>query len=324
MAEALGIVAGELPELPFLPELPERGAGADPAGRAIALLVDIWAEVMPSGWRISRRPTRDTQRANDFRQWDLDALEAVGGAGALKIGICGPLTLGAQLELPNGNRVVTDLGALADLTASLTEGLAGQLAEIQRRVPSAQLVLQLDEPDLAAVLAGVLPTASGFGTVRSVERSVVLEQLRTVLAVPGAWRTVLNAGRTGLVAGARLGVDAVALDLAGLGGTAEQLDPIGEWLSAGGSLFAGLVPAVPGRSPRTLAEELAPVRNPLRALGFSADVLADRVVLTPSGALADQSTERAVTVLRRTRDAARLLAERSEAGTELGRGEVDD
>ena len=57
IAEAARIVAGELPELPFLPELPDRGVGADRAGRTIALLVDIWADVVPSGWRISRRPS---------------------------------------------------------------------------------------------------------------------------------------------------------------------------------------------------------------------------------------------------------------------------
>jgi len=316
IAEAVRIVAGEVPELPFLPELPQRGAGADFAGRAIALLVDIWAEVMPSGWRISRRPTRDVQRANDFRQWDLDALDAVGGAGMLKIGVCGPVTLAAQLEVPNGNRVLTDHGAFADLAASLADGLAAHLADVRRRVPSARLVLQLDEPDIAAALAGALPTASGFGTVAPVDRNVVLEQLRAVLDSVGDARTVLYAGRAGLALAERLQVDAVGLDFARLGAGAAELDPVGEWLSSGGSVFAGLVPAAPGGPPRTLAEELDPVRAPLLALGFGAAELAERVVLTPSGALPEQTSDRAANVLRRTRSAARLLAEGSDNDAE--------
>ena len=64
--EAAAMVAGELPNLPHLVELPDRGVGADLAGRAVGMLVDIYAEVVPSGWRISRRPGRDLGRARDF------------------------------------------------------------------------------------------------------------------------------------------------------------------------------------------------------------------------------------------------------------------
>src|SRR5438445_13598602 len=59
MAEAVRLVMGELgerPGLPFLPELPARGVGADMIGRGAGLLVDLFAEVQPSGWRIADRP----------------------------------------------------------------------------------------------------------------------------------------------------------------------------------------------------------------------------------------------------------------------------
>ena len=75
--EAARMVAGELPELPHLVELPDRGAGADidrPGGRPAG--GHLPAEVVPSGWRISRRPGRDTRRAKDFLAVGLDAASA--------------------------------------------------------------------------------------------------------------------------------------------------------------------------------------------------------------------------------------------------------
>jgi hypothetical protein len=61
-AEAMRVVAGELPALPHLPELPDRGPGADLTGRTAGLLVDIPVEVTPRGWRIAERPGRDLAR----------------------------------------------------------------------------------------------------------------------------------------------------------------------------------------------------------------------------------------------------------------------
>ena len=49
--EAMRVVLGELPDLPHLPELPGRGVGADLTGRTVGLLLDLHAEVQPSGWR---------------------------------------------------------------------------------------------------------------------------------------------------------------------------------------------------------------------------------------------------------------------------------
>ena len=40
-AEAMRVIAGELPDFPHLPELPDRGPGADLTGRTAALLVDM-------------------------------------------------------------------------------------------------------------------------------------------------------------------------------------------------------------------------------------------------------------------------------------------
>ena len=147
-ADAMRVVAGELPDFPHLPELPDRGPGADLTGRTAALLVDIAAEVTPRGWRIAERPGRDLSRARTMLSTDLDVMEEVldGFRGPLKIQLCGPWTLAATLELPRTlNVAIADPGAVADLTASLAEGAAAHVAEIAKRVPGARLVVQFDE-----------------------------------------------------------------------------------------------------------------------------------------------------------------------------------
>src|SRR5580693_2861180 len=163
-AEAMRVVAGELPDFPYLPELPDRGPGADLTGRTAGLLIDMPAEVTLRGWRLTDHPGRDLARARSMLSHDLDELEEVldGFRGPLKIQLCGPWTLAATLELPHTmNMALSDPGAVADLTASLAEGAAAHVAELAKRVPGAQLVVQFDEPALPAVARGEVPTASG-------------------------------------------------------------------------------------------------------------------------------------------------------------------
>ena len=153
-AEAMRVIAGELPDFPHLPELPDRGPGADLTGRTAALLVDMPVEVTPRGWRLAERPGRDLARARSMLSSDLDVLEEVldGFRGPVKVQLCGPWTLAATLELPRTmNVAVADPGAVADLTASLAEGAAAFAADVAKRVPGARLVVQFDEPALPAV-----------------------------------------------------------------------------------------------------------------------------------------------------------------------------
>ena len=73
----------------------------------------------PSGWRIARRPGRDTLRAKDLLAWDLDAAEEhYAGAEWVKVQVCGPWTLAAGLELPSGHRALTDAGAVSTTSPS--------------------------------------------------------------------------------------------------------------------------------------------------------------------------------------------------------------
>src|SRR5215217_5744049 len=183
-AEAASIIFGECPDFPYFPELPARGVGADLFGRTAALLVDLAIEVMPSGYRVTAKPGHEHRRAVDLLRWDMDAVEEVrqqvGAPGAFKVQFAGPWTLAAGIELTRGHRVLTDRGAVREFAESMLEGLRSHVGELEKRL-NAPIVVQFDEPSLPAVLAGALPTASGYGTVPSVHEPEARESLAFVL-----------------------------------------------------------------------------------------------------------------------------------------------
>ncbi len=299
--EASRLVLGELPDLPHLPELPARGVGAHLIGRTAALLVDLPVEVVPSGWRITAHAGADLRRARDLLARDLDALEAQaeGLAGPLKIQLAGPWTLAAGVEVPTGHRAVGDHGATRDIAASLAEGLRLHLADLADRLPSADLVVQVDEPSLPTVLAGEVPTPSGYGTVRSVDANVVEQTLRDVLEVVPDGRRVVHCCAAGAPIGLlrAAGANAVAVDLALL--TAAQHDALGEAVDAGVSLWLGVLPGTDS----TIGFDHARARlhRFWTTLGFGADAFAATVVPTPACGLAGASPDyvrRALSVLR--------------------------
>jgi methionine synthase II (cobalamin-independent) len=300
-ADAVATVLGELPDLPHLPELPARGAGADMIGRSAALLVDLPVEIAPSGWRIAARPGHDLRRAQDLLARDLDALEeaADGYTGALKVQVAGPWTLSAGIELPSGHRVLTDHGAVRDLAESLAEGVRAHYADVQRRVPGASIIVQFDEPTLPAVLAGTLPTASGYGTVRSIEETVAEGVLRDVLATAPEGRRAVHccAADVPLRLLRAAGADALSVDAAQLAPAA--LDELGEAFDAGASVWLGVVPGTDAVIDVDNARD--PVRRLWRTLGFPDDEVARRVVPTPACGLAGASpayARRSLTVVR--------------------------
>jgi hypothetical protein len=256
VAEAAATVVGELPLLPHLPELPARGVGADLIGRTAALLVDLAVEVVPTGWRVTARPGRDHRRAVDLLRFDVDALDAAcaGPRPAwVKVQAAGPWTLAASVELRTGHRVLTDHGAVREFAGSLGEGLRAHVAEIAERT-GARVLVQLDEPSLPAVLAGSLPTASGWGTVRSVPAPDAQDLLRDLISSLGgpvvvhccADRPPLRLLAAAGVAG--IGIDATLPAFSGPTAVPAALDALGEVWDAGIPLLLGLVPAVPRRT----------------------------------------------------------------------------
>ena len=303
--EALRVVTGELPDFAHLPELPARGAGADLVGRSAALLVDLAVDLTPAGWRLVSRPGLDQRRAEELLARDLDALYDVAGGytGPFKVQVAGPWTLAAGLERTRGDRAVVDPGARRDLAQSLAEGLTAHVAAVAARVPGAQVVVQLDEPSLPAVLLGALPTASGFGKLSAVETPVVEQELAAVVgALPGPVLVHCCADRAPLELFRSAGAGGVSFDL----GLVQDLDALGTAVEAGTHVFPGVVPGTDTTlpAPRATASR---VRAWWRELGFPADRLHLAVTLTPSCGLAGATPGYARRAMTHVREAARYL-----------------
>ncbi|PBC77691.1 methionine synthase II (cobalamin-independent) [Streptomyces sp. TLI_235] len=310
--EAARTAVGALERLPHLPELPARGPGADMIGRGAGLLTELFAQVEPSGWRFADRPGRDTRRAHSWLGEDLDALEEFTQdyRGPLKLQAVGPWTLAASIELRHGEKALADPGACRDIAESLTEGLRRHLADVRRRMPGAQPVLQLDEPSLPAVLAGEVKTASGFQRLRSVDRQVAEEALRSViraLDVPVVVHSCAPGVPLPLLR--RAGVAGVSLDFSLL--TEREDDDLGEAVEAGTVILAGVVPST-DRAVSDPAGSVQGVRTLWKRLGLGPELLARRVVVTPTCGLAGASPAYARRALSHSVRAAQSLVDNPE------------
>ncbi|MFJ5264443.1 methionine synthase [Streptomyces sp. NPDC088387] len=311
--EAAKTVTGTFDAFPYLAELPARGPGADMIGRTAGLLVEVYARVEPSGWRIGDRPGRDSKRARSWLGEDLDALEEFTQdyEGPVKVQAVGPWTLASTLELRNGQSALSDRGACRDLAASLAEGLRQHLDEVRRRIPGATPVLQLDEPGITAVLRGEVRTASGYRTHRAVDRQTVEATLRDVVGVHGDGPVVVHscAPDVPFALLRRAGATAVSFDFALL--TERDDEAIGEAVEAGTRLFAGVVPGTDGPLSDPAGSVMG-VRTLWRRLGLHPGLLAEAVTITPSCGLAGASPEYARQALAHCVRAARSLADNPE------------
>jgi len=306
--------------LPYLPELPARGPGADMIGRAAGLLADLAVDLQPMGWRFVDRPGHDAHRTSGLLREDLDELaEAFDGyEGDLKIQIAGPWTLASSIWLHRGERSVVDAGATRDVVASLAEGLRVHLSEVAKLVPKASLVVQIDEPGLPSVLAGRLPTASGFGRIRAIDPTMAAEGLRDVVAAAGDRHTVVHccACDVPLVLLRDTGVSAVSVDIALL--SPKGWESLAATVESGVDLWAGVVPTVDSRAKahpkaQTSAQEsvtdvIGPLVEAWRRVGLPLSDLS-RVTLTPACGLAGLTPSGARNVQRLAVDAARALTE---------------
>lgn len=309
-AEALRVVLGELPDLPHVPELPGRGAAADLTGRTLGVVTGLGADLQPAGWRLTDAAGIDHRRARSLLAQDLDAVEEQTQeyAGVFKAQLTGPWTLAATVEKPRGDRVLSDHGARRELAQALAEGVRDHVADLRRRLPAVtELLVQVDEPALPAVLAGAVPTASGFGRHRTVHPPEASEALQWVLGAieeAGAVPVVHCCARdvpVDLLRGA--GARGLSVDLAVLGPAA--YDGLGAAADAGERLFLGAVPALdPAAAPtdRSVAEQV------LRWLDMLGLEPTDRVVVTPSCGLAGASPAWARAALALAVEAARKLS----------------
>jgi methionine synthase II (cobalamin-independent) len=316
---AAEIVVGELAgALAHIVELPARGVGADVIGRAGALLVDVAIDTVPRGYRVAARPGAVTRRAASLLEEDVDALEEAwelaglrGSGRTLKVQAPGPITLAAELELANGHRAITDPGAVRDLAASLAEGVAAHRAAVSRRL-DAPVVVQFDEPSLAAALGGLLTGVTALTPVKPIEDADALALLDACVAAAGV--EVLLQGCTPAVPWKlvqRSTIGAVSVQAATL--QSADLDGIAEFLESGRTVVLGVVAATaPARRP-SVEEVAAAVVAVIDRLGFARSALADRIGITPVGGLADATPQWARTAIALARRAAEAFAQDPDA-----------
>ncbi len=310
-ADAIKIAFAECPELPYLPELPARGAYAGMIGRATALLPGLAVDLQPAGWRLTDGSGRDHRLAIATLRADLDHLEeqAQGYQGPVKYSVAGPWTLAATMERPRGDRVLADSGARRDLGQSLAEGIKTTIAEMARRLPGTEPLVQLDEPLLPSVLAGAVPTASGFSRHRAVEPPEVSQTLGQLVGLLDPVPVLVHccAANPPIELLRIAGVRGVLIDIDHL--STADWDAIGQALESGILLGLGARPT--GR-PLT-ADQLADrVLRPLRTLGFD-PAYAAQLLLSPACGLAGATRADAIEALRSLRIAAGIVADQLSA-----------
>ncbi|BBY79310.1 methionine synthase [Mycolicibacterium pulveris] len=285
------MIVGELHTLPHLVELPARGVGADMIGRAGALLVDIGIDTVPRGYRIVSGRSAVARRSMSLLDEDIDAFEEAwekaglrGSARPVKVQSPGPITLAAQLELPNGHRAITDRGALRDLAVSLAEGMAAHRARLAKRLDTA-VVAQLDEPLLPDALQGRLTGVTSLTPVHPVDESVALGLLDDHVSALGA-DVMLHSCASDLPWNLlqRSAIPAIAVDVTTLAGA--DLDGIGEFVESGRAVLLGVVPATAPTTPPNVEEVAKAAAAVTDRLGFSRSVLRERVGITPACGLA--------------------------------------
>lgn len=311
-AEAVRLVLGELPDLPHVPELPGRGVTAQMTGRALAITAGLGADLQPAGWRLMGASGVDHRRARSLLAQDLDTVEelAQGYVGAFKTQVAGPWTLAATVEKPRGDKVLSDHGARRELAQALAEGVRTHLADLRRRIGGVdRWIVQVDEPALAAVVSGRVPTASGYGRHRTIDRPEASAHLEWVVeAITGAgaeawlhscapqtpWSLVAGTGVTGLSAD---------LDMLG----PADLDTFAEALESGRTAALGVVPSTDLATAPSDARLVERVQRWLDMLGLDPETAGEHLVATPTCGLTGATPDWAARAVRLSATVARNL-----------------
>ena len=299
-------------------ELPARGVGADIVGRAGALLIDVAIDTVPRGYRVAARPGAVTRRAVSLLDEDIDALEEAwetaglrGSGRPVKVQAPGPITLAAELELANGHRAITDLGAVHDIAASLAEGVGAHRAAVSRRLDT-PVVVQFDEPSLPAAVTGRLAGVTSLSPVAPIDESLATTLLDTCAAAAGAEVSVHScAAALPWKALQRSNIAAVSVDVTTL--ETADLDAVAEFVDSGRAVVLGVVSSrTPARRPS--AEEVAAaVVAVTDRLGFGRAALRTRIGVTPACGLAAATPQWARTAIGLARQAAEAFADDPDA-----------
>lgn len=295
LGAAVRMTFDKVPGLPYLPELPARGPWAGLIGRGLGALAGLGSDLVAGEWVLGTSGV-DHRRARQTWRDDLEVLEgqAQGYTGRLKLQVAGPWTLAAATGVAHTGRVLADAGARRDLAGALAEGIGEMLSDLHRRLPDVDLVLQVDEPSLPAVVAGAVPTPGGFFRHRAVDLPEIAANLALLTAEPGrrglAVATVLHCCAPGLpiaamVTGGRdgAGFGAVSLDQDTL--TAADLAALGVAVDGGADLWLGCVPTADPSALAGVDEVRTRVLRVADRLEVG-DLLAEHLVLTPACGLA--------------------------------------
>jgi hypothetical protein len=218
---------------------------------------------------------------------------------------------------------IADPGAVADLTASLAEGAAAYLAEVAKCVPGARLVVQFDEPALAAVARAEVRRRAGCPRIAPVEPDVLRERLAQVIASTRKY-TVIHSCSTAvpfdIIRAA--GADGLSFDLSQLRRGEE--DGVAEAAEADLGLLTGVVPVFgsvpppsagptgpvgPGDGSAEGRQDAERVIRLWRRLGLPLETCPEQAVITPACGLAGASPAQASAALTRCREAGSMLAE---------------
>jgi methionine synthase II (cobalamin-independent) len=305
-AESLRSILDTVGDLPFVPELPARGVHAGMIGRTLSVLDGLEADLQPDGWRVGVGEGGDVRRARSLLAHDLDTAEELAQEheGPLKIQVAGPLTLAATVERPRGDKMLADHGARREISESLAEGLRTHVADVRRRFARADLVVQVDEPAIAAVLSGGVPTASGWSRHRSVhppEADALLRNVVEAITEAGARAVVHSCAPdvpVELLAGA--GFTAISFDL----GLVQPDDIWAETFERGVDLWFGVVPST-DTAGVTDAALAARIDAFFGRFGFDEALYAGRHAVTPTCGLAGASPHWAQQALKLAAGAAR-------------------
>ncbi len=215
------------------------------------------------------------------------------------------------MELSNGHRAITDLGAFTDIATSLAEGVAAHRASVSRRLDT-PVVVQFDEPSLPAAVAGRLGGVTSLSSVAAIEETLATTMLDICAAAAGAEVSVHSCGSSiPWKVLQHSAISAVAVDVGTL--QAADLDAVGEFIESGRVVMLGVVASsAPAHRP-ALEEVAASAAAVTDRLGFGRSVLRDRIGITPACGLAAASPDWARTAIDLIRRAAEAFADDPEA-----------
>ena len=292
-AEATSIVVGELPEFPHVVELPHKGPGADMCGRTGALLSvissDLSWETTTTGWRHATGQGVAMRRGLSMWSESLDALEErlEGYQGQVKTQLVGPWTFVASMESSNGNRALHDAGFVDDITDALVEAVRQHIRDMHRRIPKADLWVQIDEPAITSVLNGSVPTASGLHRLSAIDPQRASRLLNAVVSAihQESARAAIHSCAAQLPWSLLLSTpfDAISFDVS-LHQRADH-EYLGQLIDMGRQAWLGVVPTTATADP--VAVGWRTMDQLRRDIGFSEDEWSEHVAVTPACGLGD-------------------------------------